>query len=443
MKNYILLLATLLSTAVFAQQDLNDSIEVDQNNKAEQIANSIANFLVEKNYDTLSYYFDDNLNSKLNAQKISFTFGQLETNYGKLKQGLDFELIEKGNNTFYAKGLEFEKEKLNLQFQLNEENKLNSFMLNAYTYKNEWKAPPYTALDKVEVKKISIGDALPLQGELTLPKGVKNPPIVILVHGSGPNNMDEQVGPNRIFKDLAYGMSSSGIGCLRYNKRSYEYPSEMAKNMDKITIDYIVVDDAVAAIEKAKSLTKGPIIIAGHSLGGYMAPKIADKTEVDGVIIMAGNVSPLGELIVPQYQYLKDNDTSQNITEFQMNMVRSQVKNLQEGNYDSTTVGPLLPLGLPGSFWLSLKDYYLDSIAQEQKQPYLILNGGRDYQVTTIEAKKWNNGNSNKASKTIIYPEMNHLFFKGEGICLPIEYYKEECLDIQVLIDIISWIESL
>ncbi len=443
MKNYFLLIGFTLTAAVFAQQDVNKIDEDNAYKNAEQIATSIANFLVEKNYDTLSYYFDDNLKSKLDAKKISFTFGQLETNYGPLKKGLDFELIEKGNTAFYAKGLEFEKEKLNLQFQLNEENKLNTFMLNAYTYKNKWKAPAYVTSSVVEVEELTIGESMPLKAELTTPKNKKNPPIVVLVHGSGPNNMDAQLGPNRIFKDIAYGLASNEIGCLRYNKRSYAYAVEMANNMTKLSIDYVVVDDAVNAIELARQKTKGPIILAGHSLGGHLAPRIAQRVDVDGVIILAGNVSPLEDMLVPQYQYLKDNDSSQNITEFQMNMIRNQVKNIKENNYDSTTVGPLLPLGLPGSFWISLKDYYPDSVASLQKQAYLILNGGRDYQVTTLEAKKWNNGNNNKASKTIIYPEMNHLFYKGEGICLPSEYYEENSFDSEVLMDMVNWINGL
>ena len=98
---------------------------------------------------------------------------------------------------------------------------------------------------------------------------------------------------------------------------------------------------------------------------------------------------------------------------------------------------------MPASFWLSLKDYEPQKIAKKQTQPYLILNGERDYQVTPSEAKKWKNGSKNKQSKTIIYPHLNHMFFAGEGVCLPSEYEKEGHFSQETLNDIVNWISEL
>ena len=44
-----------------------------------------------------------------------------------------------------------------------------------------------------------------LTGTLTLPVGPGPFPAAVLVHGSGPNDRDETVGANKIFKDLAEG----------------------------------------------------------------------------------------------------------------------------------------------------------------------------------------------------------------------------------------------
>ena len=75
-------------------------------------------------------------------------------------------------------------------------------------------------IDEVDVTVGASGWALP--GKLTFPKGVRPYPVVVLVHGSGPHDMDETLGPNRPFKDLALGLASAGIAVLRYDKRSYD-----------------------------------------------------------------------------------------------------------------------------------------------------------------------------------------------------------------------------
>lgn len=264
-----------------------------------------------------------------------------------------------------------------------------------------------------------------------------------MVHGSGPNDMDETVGPNKLFKDLAYGLASNNIASIRYNKRTYDYPSLIQKEINSVTIDKIVVDDAVKAVKKAHELGAEKVILLGHSLGGHLAPKIAEKAELDGVVIMAGNVTPLEDLILPQFEYLIENDSTTEISEFQYNAVKYQIDNLKSSKFDSTTVGANLPLGLPGSFWLSLQDYEPQKVSKMQNIPYLILNGERDYQVPPKEAKKWKNGNNHEQSTTIIYPGLNHLFFFGEGILLPSEYEQKNHMDKKVLVDIIEWIKML
>ncbi|WMT39856.1 hypothetical protein RE628_21205 [Paenibacillus sp. D2_2] len=71
----------------------------------------------------------------------------------------------------------------------------------------------------------------PLNGILTLPKeNDRLLPAVVLVHGSGPNNMDEKIGNNYPFKDLAEGLSEQRIAVLRYDKRTFVYSKEMGEH---------------------------------------------------------------------------------------------------------------------------------------------------------------------------------------------------------------------
>ena len=59
-----------------------------------------------------------------------------------------------------------------------------------------------------------------LEGKLTLPKGVEQPPVVLLIHGSGASDMDERIFDNKPFADIAAGLAERGIASLRYNKRT-------------------------------------------------------------------------------------------------------------------------------------------------------------------------------------------------------------------------------
>ena len=52
-------------------------------------------------------------------------------------------------------------------------------------------------------------------------------PAVVLVHGSGPHDRDETIGPNKPLRDVADGLASRGIAVLRYEKRTRQHGGQM------------------------------------------------------------------------------------------------------------------------------------------------------------------------------------------------------------------------
>src|SRR5580765_2512433 len=94
----------------------------------------------------------------------------------------------------------------------------------------------------------------PLGGTLAMPKGKGPFAAVVLVHGSGPQDRDETIGPNHVFTDIAHGLAAQGIAVLRYDKRTQARPADFASG--DITIDSETTDDAVAAA-KALATTAG------------------------------------------------------------------------------------------------------------------------------------------------------------------------------------------
>ncbi|MEQ8624195.1 MAG: alpha/beta fold hydrolase [Vicingaceae bacterium] len=436
MKKCLLIFSYLLPSLLFAQN--NDTNYKTAQERGQQIFTN----LEAKTFDKLNSYFSEELRKKLTVNKLEETFKDFSTKYGTPDSLLEFVEKVTAEQTYYEQGIQFSNGKMDVVFALNEAKELTTLRVVPYSDKTKWKIPNYVNPQQFDAYPIKLGSEMPLLGEFTKPVRPESLVVVVMVHGSGPNDMNESLGPNQIFKDLAYGLASNGIASLRYNKRSYDYKKTIIKSGKQYDIDQIVTNDAVKAVNKAKELGADKVVLLGHSLGGHLAPKIASQAKVDGVIIMAGNVSPLEDLILPQIDYLRKHDSSA-INQMQYNQLKWQVENLKKGNYDSTTAGPMLPFGAGGKFWSSLKDYQPQKISKKQDVPYLILNGERDYQVTVQEAKKWKDGSKNENSKTIIYPQLNHLFIAGEGIILPAEYEKEGHVEKEVIMDIVNWVSQL
>ncbi len=143
------------------------------------------------------------------------------------------------------------------------------------------------------------GSLDPLMGKLTLPKNVENPPVVLLLQGSGALDMDSTIGAegNRPFKDIAHGLASYGIATLRYDKRTFTYPD----TVEDLGSNYSIADEYLSDVQYALDfLTKSgakinteEIFLLGHSLGGMIAPKIVyDNDVIQGAILMWS--SPFG-----------------------------------------------------------------------------------------------------------------------------------------------------
>ena len=81
-------------------------------------------------------------------------------------------------------------------------------------------------------EKIVLGrdSEYPLNGLLTLPDDLSKPvPAVVLVHGSGPSDMNERVMKLTPFRDLAEGLAKHGIASVRYDKRTFAHARKMKK----------------------------------------------------------------------------------------------------------------------------------------------------------------------------------------------------------------------
>lgn len=255
--------------------------------------------------------------------------------------------------------------------------------------------------------------------------------------------MDESIGPNKPFKDLADGLAGYGIASLRYDKRTFVYGAGSIPKGQELNLDIEVLLDARNAINYASNIDEiEQTFVLGHSLGGMLAPKIANENpEIYGIIMMAGNARPLEQLILEQYNYLFSDGGLSKAEKKKLVSIIGQVDNLQKlaNNEDNTSLS--LPLNLPASYWLDLLNYNQVEEIMKVDQKILILQGARDYQVTMEDYEHWQEAlkENNKASFKS-YPKLNHLFLEGEGPSYPKEYQEKGSIPDYVIKDIADWI---
>src|SRR2546428_5276420 len=102
--------------------------------------------------------------------------------------------------------------------------------------------------------------------------------------------------------------------------------------------------------------------------------------------------------------------------------IRHRVERI--GAHDSTTtdLSGDLPLGLGRAYWDDLARHDAGEAATLLRGPVLVLQGGRDYQVTRADFEAWRRLLADRTDVAFrIYPSLNHLFMEGEGMATPDE----------------------
>ncbi len=282
-----------------------------------------------------------------------------------------------------------------------------------------------------------------LPGKITLPLGDSQVPGLVLVHGSGPHDEDETIGPNKTLKDIAEGLAARGVAVLRYEKRTHKYGATMT--IDDISIDNEVVLDAVSAVKLLRDhprVDPKRVFVLGHSLGGTCAPLIAARDpEITGIISLSGTPRSLLDLIDEQFEYLFNEDGKITAKEKKkLDELHSDTQLIREGRI-SEVKQPLL--GAPNKYWAEMHKLDVLTPAKEYKGLILILGGGRDYQVTRTCFDAWMTGLSGKPNVTEKwYPKLNHLYFVGNDPPSPSDYMTAGHFSKRVLDDIAAWILS-
>lgn len=397
-------------------------------------------------FDAATKVFDETMTGALAPTQLESIWSNLQKSTGNFQRikGIRHESVDVYNIVFVT--CEFANASLDMKLVFDSQERISGLFFVPSTTPRAYAAPDYVRPDAFRDQEVTFGaEPWKLPGTLSLPVAESAAPAVVLVHGSGPNDRDETVAANKPFKDLAGGLASRGIAVLRYDKRTRIHAQRIPKD---VTVKEETIDDVIAAVDwlsRQPAIDAKRIFVIGHSLGGYLVPRIAradENHQIAGYVIIAGNTRPLEDLIAEQTRYIFGLDGHISASDHEvLEQVDQQVRRVKTLSRDDEPAGEVF--GTSASYWLDLDGYRPHQEAATLDFPMLILQGERDYQVTMEDFANWKAALAAREQiRFKSYPALNHLMMRGSGPSQPSEYEKPGHVAAEVIEEIANWVRE-
>lgn len=295
----------------------------------------------------------------------------------------------------------------------------------------------YYSIKPIELYK----DNLIIPGALTMPKDIENPPIVIMITGLGPYDMDETIGlsGNQPFKDIAIGLAKNNIASLRYDK------SILHGNL-KNSIENEYFNDFDAAYNFVKSLNNVDlenIYILAHDQGAMLAPTMAKGKNIKGIALMSGSLRSLSDVIFDQNEMLikQSNGLSEEDKKKQLDNVLEEVQKAKSINKNSKEDA----FGLKASYWASLNRLNTKEDILNFSGKLFIMQANNDFQILPdrnyYEYIELLSEHENVKFK--LFEGLNHIYSESENNNYDMGIYdKESVVRPDVIDEISQWINN-
>ncbi|HTI15397.1 MAG TPA: alpha/beta fold hydrolase [Dictyobacter sp.] len=419
--------------------------------KQQERARQLITQLSQGNYQEAVTYFNRQMREALTPGELQNAWHILENLHGTLQRQNSTRATYLAPYHVIIVSCTFTNRELELHIAFNAENEVSGFSFHQpqTVTRPADEQISYIQAESFIEKEIEVGTGeWSLPGILTLPTGEGPFPALVLVHGSGPQDRDETIGPNKPFQDLAWGLASQNIAVLRYDKRTLTHHDKI--QLATLTVQEETIEDALAAVALLRTtaqINSQQIFVLGHSLGGYLLPRIGTlDSEIAGLIMLAGSYRALEDIIVDQITYIQS--TRDVVVEEEQQYLRTlkeQAARVKNPQLPLDTPTSELPFGVPPAYWIDLRDYHPGEVAQDIKQPLLILQGESDYQVTMEDYQQWQHALANRSNVLFkSYPGFYHLFMPVAGgkMATPATYTIPGHVHTDVIQDITQWIKA-
>jgi hypothetical protein len=402
-------------------------------------AKEVLYFLKNGKYEAIYNRMDPVMKRIMDEEKIMIFWDVLEMSYGSVQTVGEPSISTRDKLVIAVTAIQFERKKIGVKLVFNQKAEISGLFLVPPT-------PIYQTPDYVnpfsfyEYKKSFSLAKFSMNGMLTVPKKEGKYPLLIIVGGTAVSDRDLSVGPNKIYKDIAWGLADNGVAVYRYDKRNLvlgnegtssvkddtKYPANAncqvkdaakvgaknnlntsAKSPSKYTVkeEYLMgLNLAIAQLKLLPEIDSNHIIILGHSESAYLIPYFEKNIErVQSYIALAAPFD---------YKPIALSDPKLPLT---------------NANYTSSlqSNGPA------------------QGLQTKLPQKILFIQGGRDAHVAMSELDKWKKlaQEQNKLDYTFsVYPKLNHLAIEGEGPAVPTDYEKPGNVPYEVILKMASFI---
>lgn len=413
------------------------------------------NHLIAEDYDAVTQMLSTEMQAALSAVPLQVIVS------GRLGNMIDIsmlDILEHEGLQIYTVAANHSKGSAVHQIVLDANGYISGFQNIQFNFQPMM--PPENANYTAEAVVIGEGTIWPLDGLLTIPQNasVQNPvPALILIPGSGANNMDSSLFENRPFFDIAHYLSSNGVAVLRYNERAFSHGIQLTQTFGaNVTLQEEYIEDALLAVQILRNDPRiSQIFVLGHSLGGIVAPRIAEEGGLDGVVIMASSPRPLHLIIYDQNtSFIRDSVEagimSQADADMALALLAAQLEEAQNLlNMPPEELANIFIFGaIPAIYELSIiESLPLPFIIRNTDTPVLILQGSRDFQTTVEDDFQiFLEGTADMPHvTTILYDGLNHLMMTayrqyGPLVLDVMEYAIQGNVDINVTRDILTFV---
>ena len=238
-----------------------------------------------------------------------------------------------------------------------------------------------------------------LSGTICLPDDKGRFPFVLMVHGSGPLDRDENMKGQKlnVFNSFAHHIANEGIASLRYDKRG----------CGKSAGDYYTaghsdfVEDAIAwfdTLVQVEVCKPNEIYVLGHSEGAIIAPQMSIKRpSIAGIILLCPFVQKMESVLISQAEHIQEaiNDLKgvkgllyRTLSRLAGNPIASQKKLIQRLKLSDSPILRYWFRKIPGNWLRELLQLAPEEIFRKVTCPVLLVGGQKDIQCDPADVDR-------------------------------------------------------